>query len=104
MSKTQESFARRIVALPGLSNATVRIGTWLAGCVSYVDGGPIELSMNQISDGLTLPTGAAVQGTGSRPETVKAALTSLEEAGIIRTSPGRAIGFGHTSTIIEFLV
>jgi hypothetical protein len=75
-------------------NATVKIGAWLIGAAQMTGGFPLELSRRMITLGFE-KNGVTVEGTGSRVETVTAALEALENAGILEVEEGESGRSGH---------
>lgn len=81
-----------------MPNATARIAAWLVGAAEQVGGFPVSLSYRQIKDGFAR-NGVQVQGTGSRVETIKAAIDWLETRGMLQSIEGGASGFGHSARL-----
>lgn len=91
-----------VLSRPDISNATARIAMWLAGACASDRATSIELSRRQVSQGF-VRDGEKFAGTGCRDETVKASLEWLEAAGVITSTEGRSVGFGHQSRVYTFL-
>jgi hypothetical protein len=93
-----ERFCDAVVINYDMSNATARIGAWMIGAAKQVGGFPLELSLRQISEGFTVGR-VTVKGTGSRLETIKAALEWLEQEGLLKIEEGGHAGFGKHSRV-----
>lgn len=100
---TAVRFCKAVSTHPQMSNATARIGAWLIGAAAATGGFPLELTLRQIQTGFTR-NGRTVQGTGSRPETIRASLEWLEANGYLNSVDGRRGGFGHYSRIYSMEV
>jgi dihydroxyacid dehydratase/phosphogluconate dehydratase len=91
-----------VTKYPGMTNATAKVAAWLVGAAQRNGGFPIEVSVTQICDGMKL--GAfTIAGTGSRPETIRAAINWLIEHQIIEATEGRPVGFGFKSHIYDMV-
>jgi len=89
-----DRFCKFVSCTPEVSNATARIGAWLIGVAEQRGGFPVELTYRQIRDGIQVDDDS-IPGTGSRLETIKAAVQWLEDHGVLETSIGGPSGFGH---------
>jgi hypothetical protein len=65
-------------AVYGLDNSTARIAVWLAGAMNIIGTDTLQLSYRQVQRGFSLGLNE-IPGTGSRPETIKAAFDWLHE-------------------------
>lgn len=81
-----------------MTNATVRIATWMFGVAAISGGFPVELTYRQIRDGIEI-NNKLIPGTGSRHETIKASLDWLEENGILKSDNGKPTGFGKSTRL-----
>lgn len=99
---TAAKFCHMLVTREVPANAA-RVGAWIIGAAEASGGFPIELTMRQIGKGYT-KDGVTLVGTGSRWETITDALEWLEDNGVLRSSPGRGVGFGHQSKIYTFRI
>lgn len=97
------------VSIAGDTNgAYLKVALWLLGIFSLTKRDALELTTRCIQRGVMvtpafdspLPTATQFPGSGSRPETIRAALKWLEYEGFITITPGKALGGGHVSQVI----
>lgn len=74
-------FCHLVEKHPEMTNATARIGAWLAS-VQIKLGHPLRLSYRQIKDGFERGD-FKCGGTGSRAETIRASMDWLESHGYV---------------------
>ncbi len=98
ISTIAASFCRLVAENPDINNSDARIGAWLIGAVGLTGDNPIELTVRDIAKGCER-NGVKIDGTGSRHETIRAALDRLSDLGVISREEGRQVGFGFTSQI-----
>lgn len=98
IDKVALSFCRLIAERPKLNNSDARIGAWIIGAAEMTGGFPIELTYRDIAKGFER-NGVVVKGLGSRYETIRAAVETLEGVGALSTEEGKKVGFGYTSKI-----
>lgn len=96
MSNIAADFCALVSKTPDMSNAAARFGAWLIGVAERTGGFPIETSMAKIIRGFT-HNGIEIDGLGSRPETLRAAIDWFETHGYLTATPGRPAGFGYTT-------
>lgn len=92
------SFCRAVAENPSINNSDARIGAWIIGAAERTGGFPMELTYRDICKGFTR-NDVTVEGLGSRYETIRAALDSLEGLGLLTLEEGKDVGFGYTSKL-----
>lgn len=96
------SFCKLIAGDSSITNAHARMGAWLIGAASMTGGFPLELTYFEIQKGFERD-GVKVEGTGSRYETIRAAIDALVEAGVLTVEEGKHVAFGYNSKIFTML-
>lgn len=80
--KAFSRYASAVMARPNLSHATVRVGLWLLTVASKQGGFPVIAYNNDLIRGIN-KEGVVAPGVTYRPETVRAAIQSLQEEGML---------------------
>ena len=91
-----DSLAERIANTPDISNATARVAMWIHGVALISGGYPVDVSYRQIQKGIKLAD-QSIPGTGCRVETIKEALSWLEDHKWLVWEPGTVSSFNTVS-------
>lgn len=98
-----QRFCALLLSHPEMTNATARIGAWLLAVSGQTGLQSISLSYRQIRDGFEFGANT-FRGIGSHIDTVKASVEWLEREGVISTSQGDPIGFGHYARVYTIII
>lgn len=92
------SFCKMVATNSKITNAHARMGAWLIGAAEMTGGFPLNLTYTEIQGGFTRD-GISVSGTGSRFETIRAAIEALKELGVLEVEEGDETVLGFHSKV-----